>query len=205
LRRWPGSSLLGFGRPSTAPTACGRCQQTRAKGTFNKAGNVDIHVERRPRDGVTRRRDSDRALQGRLGRPLKARNEPARDEDGPASAEHQSHRVAIGIVVGIDDGRSTLRADGWEFWGRPNRGYTSRRRLQVLSANRNVVRSDPGVLGGTPVFTGTRVPVKSLFDYLEAGDTLDEFLRQFPSVKREQAVAALELARDTVLARARPA
>ncbi len=74
-----------------------------------------------------------------------------------------------------------------------------------MSANRNVVRSDPGVLGGTPVFAGTRVPVKSLFDYLEAGDTLDEFLRQFPSVKREHAVAALELARDTVLARARPA
>lgn len=68
-----------------------------------------------------------------------------------------------------------------------------------------VVHSDPAILGGTPVFVGTRVPVKSLFDYLEGGDTLDEFLRQFPSVKREQAVAALELARDTVLARARPA
>ncbi|MCU0971949.1 MAG: DUF433 domain-containing protein [Gammaproteobacteria bacterium] len=68
-----------------------------------------------------------------------------------------------------------------------------------------VVHSDPDILGGTPVFVGTRVPVKSLFDYLEGGDTLDEFLTQFPSVKREQAVAALELARDTVLARARPA
>ena len=52
---------------------------------------------------------------------------------------------------------------------------------------------------------GTRVPVQSLFDYLEAGDTLDEFLRQFPSVSREQAVEALELARDTLLTRARPA
>lgn len=68
-----------------------------------------------------------------------------------------------------------------------------------------VVHSDPEILGGTPVFVGTRVPVKSLFDYLEGGDTLDEFLAQFPSVKREQAVAALELARDTVLARARTA
>ena len=68
-----------------------------------------------------------------------------------------------------------------------------------------VVHSDPDILGGTPVFVGTRVPVKSLFDYLEGGDTLDEFLTQFPSVKREQAVAALELARDTVLARARTA
>ncbi|MEW5984604.1 MAG: DUF433 domain-containing protein [Acidobacteriota bacterium] len=68
-----------------------------------------------------------------------------------------------------------------------------------------VVHSDPDILGGTPVFVGTRVPVRSLFDYLEGGDTLDEFLTQFPSVKREQAVAALELARDTVLARARTA
>ena len=68
-----------------------------------------------------------------------------------------------------------------------------------------VVHSDPDILGGTPVFVGTRVPVRSLFDYLEGGETLDEFLTQFPSVKREQAVAALELARDTVLARARTA
>jgi len=67
------------------------------------------------------------------------------------------------------------------------------------------VHSDPGILGGTPVFVGTRVPVRSLFDDLEAGETLDGFLNQFPSVKREQAVAALEVARDTVIARARPA
>jgi uncharacterized protein (DUF433 family) len=64
---------------------------------------------------------------------------------------------------------------------------------------------DPEILGGTPVFVGTRVPVESLFEYLEAGDPLDEFLRQFPSVKREQAVAALELARESLLADARPA
>ena len=53
------------------------------------------------------------------------------------------------------------------------------------------------------MFVGTRVPVRSLFDYLAAGETLDEFLDQFPSVKREQAVAVLALARDTVLAGAR--
>lgn len=59
-----------------------------------------------------------------------------------------------------------------------------------------VVHSDPEILGGTPVFVGTRVPVKSLYDdYLEAGDSLDVFLHNFPSVTREQAVAALELAR----------
>jgi uncharacterized protein (DUF433 family) len=66
-----------------------------------------------------------------------------------------------------------------------------------------IVHSDPEILGGVPVFVGTRVPVQSLFDYLEGGDTLDEFLRQFPSVRREQAVAALGLARATLLAGAR--
>ena len=55
--------------------------------------------------------------------------------------------------------------------------------------------SDPEIMGGVPVFTGTRVPVRSLFDYLEGGESLDEFLRQFPSVKREQAVAALDAMR----------
>jgi uncharacterized protein (DUF433 family) len=59
-----------------------------------------------------------------------------------------------------------------------------------------VVHVDPEILGGTPVFVGTRVPAKTLFDYLEAGDSLDEFLTDFPSVTREQAVAALELARE---------
>ncbi|HEX9690574.1 MAG TPA: DUF433 domain-containing protein [Gemmatimonadales bacterium] len=63
-----------------------------------------------------------------------------------------------------------------------------------------VVHSDPEILGGTPVFAGTRVPAQSLFDYHEGGETLDEFLHQFPSVKREQALAALELARDSLLA-----
>ena len=65
-----------------------------------------------------------------------------------------------------------------------------------------VVHSDPEILGGTPVFVGTRVPVKNLFDYLEAGDPLDDFLNDFPSVTREQAVAALELAREMTEAHA---
>ncbi len=60
---------------------------------------------------------------------------------------------------------------------------------------KRVVHSDPEVLGGTAVFVGTRVPVKTLYEYLEAGDSLDEFLSDFPSVSREQAVAALELGR----------
>jgi uncharacterized protein (DUF433 family) len=74
-------------------------------------------------------------------------------------------------------------------------------RMMQLS---QVVQSNPDILGGTPVFVGTRVPVQSLFDHLEGGDTLDEFLHQFPSVKREQAIAALDLARDSLLAGTRP-
>jgi uncharacterized protein (DUF433 family) len=63
-----------------------------------------------------------------------------------------------------------------------------------------IVHRDPEILGGTPVFRGTRVPLRSLFDYLEGGETLDEFLRQFPSVRREQAIALLELARENLAA-----
>jgi uncharacterized protein (DUF433 family) len=65
-----------------------------------------------------------------------------------------------------------------------------------------IVHSDPEILGGTPVFVGTRVPLKTLYDHLESGDTLDEFLDSFPSVSREQAVAALELAREITEAHA---
>jgi Uncharacterized conserved protein len=63
---------------------------------------------------------------------------------------------------------------------------------------KQTVHSDPEIMGGEMVFVGTRVPVYNLFDYLEAGDSLDEFLTQFPSVSREQAVAALELAKEAV-------
>jgi len=72
-----------------------------------------------------------------------------------------------------------------------------------LSALTKLQKKD--ILGGTPVFVGTRVPAQTLFDYLDGGDTLDEFLHQFPSVKREQALAALEMARDSLLADARSA
>lgn len=62
----------------------------------------------------------------------------------------------------------------------------------------DVVHSDPEIMSGTPVFVGTRVPVYNLFDYLEAGDSLDTFLMSFPSVSRDQAIAALELAKEVV-------
>ena len=68
-----------------------------------------------------------------------------------------------------------------------------------------VIHSDPRIQGGVPVFVGTRVPVKNLFDYLESGDSLDQFLEDFPSVSREQAVKALELAREALAADAHPA
>lgn len=69
----------------------------------------------------------------------------------------------------------------------------------------SIVHSDPEILGGTSVCRGTRVPIKNLIDYLAAGDSLDQFLDDFPTVKREQAVAALELARDLLIAGAHPA
>lgn len=68
-----------------------------------------------------------------------------------------------------------------------------------------VVHSDPNIMGGTPVFVGTRVPFQTLLDYLEAGDPLAEFLEDFPTVSREQAVAALEQAKEALFARAHSA
>lgn len=65
-----------------------------------------------------------------------------------------------------------------------------------------IVHSDPQILGGTPVFVGTRVPVESLFDHLKAGDSIDVFLDGFPSVKREQVLAVLELVEHEILASA---
>jgi uncharacterized protein (DUF433 family) len=70
---------------------------------------------------------------------------------------------------------------------------------------RPVIHRDKEIQGGVPVFVGTRVPVKNLFDYLEAGDSLDDFLRSFPSVTREQAVVALELALEALAPDAHPA
>lgn len=61
-----------------------------------------------------------------------------------------------------------------------------------------IVHRDPEILGGTPVFAGTRVPFQSLIDYLAGGESLDEFLRQFPSVRRDQAQSALALAREAL-------
>jgi uncharacterized protein (DUF433 family) len=67
------------------------------------------------------------------------------------------------------------------------------------SSNNNVITRDPDVLGGTPIFRGTRVPFQALLDYLEGGQTLDEFLEDFPTVTRDVAVHALEHAKSLVV------
>lgn len=63
----------------------------------------------------------------------------------------------------------------------------------------SVFHSDPEILGGTPVFTGTRVPVQNLVGYLEGGESIDEFLTGFPSVKREQVISFIEAAAEKLL------
>jgi uncharacterized protein (DUF433 family) len=70
-----------------------------------------------------------------------------------------------------------------------------------LATSQSVIIRDPEILSGEPVFRGTRVPFQTLLDYLEGGDTLDEFLEQYPGVSRGQAIAALEEAKALMLAR----
>jgi uncharacterized protein (DUF433 family) len=63
-----------------------------------------------------------------------------------------------------------------------------------------LINRDPEIMGGTPVFRGTRVPVQTLFEWIEDGESLDFFLENFPTVQREQAIAVLELYKDLLLA-----
>ncbi len=69
----------------------------------------------------------------------------------------------------------------------------------MLTKGNDVIAKDPDILGGTPVFRGTRVPFQALLDYLEGGQTLDEFLEDFPTVSRETAVDALKRAKSLVV------
>ncbi len=66
-----------------------------------------------------------------------------------------------------------------------------------MAAMPTPISISPETMGGAPVFTGTRVPIKAMFDYLEAGEPLDEFLKQFPTVSRAKAIAVLQFARAT--------
>jgi uncharacterized protein (DUF433 family) len=70
----------------------------------------------------------------------------------------------------------------------------------MATISESVISKQPNILGGEPVFRGTRVPFKVLTDYLEGGDTLDQFLEEYPSVSRELAVAAIEEARLSLIA-----
>jgi uncharacterized protein (DUF433 family) len=69
-----------------------------------------------------------------------------------------------------------------------------------VSVKRKLVTADPQVMGGTPCFAGTRVPVRTLLDYLEAGDSMDEFLEGFPTVSRQQVIGFLEIAAQAMAA-----
>ena len=69
-----------------------------------------------------------------------------------------------------------------------------------MASTEQVVHTDPDILGGTPVFIGTRVPVQALIDYIEGGHPLADFLDDFPTVSREQAIAALEQAKELLVA-----
>jgi uncharacterized protein (DUF433 family) len=70
----------------------------------------------------------------------------------------------------------------------------------MATVSENAIIKNPNILGGEPVFRGTRVPFKVLTDYLEGGDTLDQFLEEYPSVSRELAIAAIEEARLSLIA-----
>ena len=71
----------------------------------------------------------------------------------------------------------------------------------MATTSQSVIVQDPDIHSEAPVFRGTRVPFQTLLDYLEGGETLDEFLKQYPGVSREQAIAALEEAKSLLLAR----
>lgn len=73
----------------------------------------------------------------------------------------------------------------------------------AITPKQHVIIKDPNILGGEPVFRGTRVPFKILIDYLEGGDTLDQFLEQYPTVSRELAIAAIEEAKVSLVSQLR--
>ena len=68
-----------------------------------------------------------------------------------------------------------------------------------LAELKGIVHSDPEIMGGTPVFVGTRVPLQNLIDYLEGGESIEDFLDAFPTVKREQVIAVIEAGKHKIL------
>lgn len=78
----------------------------------------------------------------------------------------------------------------------------AQRRYSFAMTKRPIISCSPDVMGGTPVFAGTRVPIQTVLDYLEAGETIDDFLEGFPSVTRDQVIGFLEEAKDLLVAEA---
>jgi len=77
--------------------------------------------------------------------------------------------------------------------------HAEREMCEIMSSANEIITRDPEILGGTPVFRGTRVPFQALIDYLEGGQTLSEFLEDFPTVTREAAVSAIETAKSLLV------
>lgn len=115
------------------------------------------------------------------------------------SARRLANRQTLWSITGGRD--SQLKRENLR---RPSRreAFLARRVRQGYRCEvklEGIIRSDPEILGGTPVFVGTRVPVRSLFDHLEAGESIDDFLEGFPSVQRQQVLAVLEASRKEIL------
>src|SRR5687768_4134451 len=111
------------------------------------------------------------------------------------------HLHATGASVRVPRGPAMAGAAG-PHWCRPRPKCVARPERVMLGIMdpKQIVHSDPEIVSGTPVFVGTRVPAQALLDYLEGGETIDEFLDDFPSVSREQAVAFIEEAGRALLA-----
>jgi uncharacterized protein (DUF433 family) len=107
----------------------------------------------------------------------------------------QRASLAGGALVAAHLGGGSARALDPELHGSQSWEYADHMTNPVISCS-------PDVMGGTPVFASTRVPVQTLLDYLEAGDSIDDFLAGFPSVSREQVIAFLEQAKDRLVAAA---
>jgi len=109
-------------------------------------------------------------------------------------------------VIPSDAASEFLSADRRSSARRAN-DFLNRLRVPLFhwtfrGVSKSVVKIDPEIMSGEPCFTGTRVPIQNLIDYLEGGDSIDEFLEDFPSVSRQQVISFLEEAKESVLARA---
>ena len=112
---------------------------------------------------------------------------------------------SLGIQVAATTPCTRRTLPFYSTGGGPRPGILANSLRIMHMTTTSAVHSDPDILGGTPVFVGTRVPVQNLIDYLEHGRDLDAFLDDFPTVGRPQAIAALEEAKQLLLAGVRPA